>query len=63
LKDDKNLLIVIASASLYRLEELGRMKEFEEEVQSYKFLQEIFDQIGSHPVKGSMATPGLGLLV
>ena len=63
LKGDKDLIVVIASAGLYRLEELGRMKEFEEEVQSYKFLQEIFDQIGSHPVKGSMATPGLGLLV
>jgi hypothetical protein len=63
LKDDKDLIVVIASAGLYRLEELGRMKEFEEQLKSYKFLQEIFNQIGSHPVKGSMATPGLGLLV
>ena len=63
LKNNKNLLIVIASAGICRLGELGRFEELEEELKNHSALQDVLKQIGPHPVKGSMATPGLGLLV
>ncbi len=63
LQDDAELLIVVTGEKMAGLTEKQPIYDPIKQLGWHKVLQNIIKQIGSHPVLGTRATPGLGILL